>query len=174
MPGSTGWPRPEPEPVKCRYQRWKEREADASLSLSAHFANSSLCTEWPAFHTRVPSPWPSPLGEETGSWMLAICSKYLPPRESATITTRPVSQTPSLAKWHLLLPSPLAGEGLGMRGNTNLQATLRAIDSASAGASPKRSTRWQIWRSSACWWLNITIPSPRCSHSTINSRQSWR
>lgn len=162
MPGSTGWPRPEPEPVKCRYQRWKEREADASLSLSAHFANSSLCTEWPAFHTRVPSPWPSPQGEGTGSWMpnsalfstvkgelVHGCWQYARSTRTASITTSIVP--PKLGERHLQLPSPLAGEGLGMRGNTNLQATLRAIDSASAGASPKRSTRWQIWRNNACW-----------------------
>ncbi|MOA09992.1 hypothetical protein D3C78_1298600 [compost metagenome] len=37
--------------------------------LSAHFANGSLFTEWPAFHTRVPSPWPSPQGEGTGWWI---------------------------------------------------------------------------------------------------------
>ncbi len=44
--------------------------------LSANLARRAICPEWPAFHTRIPSPWPSPQGEGTGLWMLAISSKY--------------------------------------------------------------------------------------------------
>ncbi len=42
--------------------------------LSANLASRTICPEWPASLTRVPSPWPSPQGEGTGSWMLAICA----------------------------------------------------------------------------------------------------
>ncbi len=48
-------------------------------------------------------------------------------------------------------PFSPCGRRAGDEGEVNLQATLRAIASCSAGTSPKRSTRWQIWRSSACW-----------------------
>ena len=160
--------------------------------LSASLARHFICAEIPASHTHAP-PHPGPLPRErepvcgyrillsrlnrerrTCSWMLAICSKYSPPERVCEHTPAifPKFQTPSLAKWHRLPPSPLAGEGLGMRGYASAQAALLTAAACSDDPSPKRSTRWQTWRSSACWWLKTSMPSPRCSHSTINSRQS--
>ncbi len=37
--------------------------------LSVNLIKSSLYPDWPAFYTRIPSPWPSPQGEGTDLWM---------------------------------------------------------------------------------------------------------
>ncbi len=66
--------------------------------LSARFANDSLCTEWPATHTRAPSPWPSPQGEGTGSWMSRLYDSLNPLRGRFEHNNQPYFQTQRFSK----------------------------------------------------------------------------
>ncbi len=66
--------------------------------LSACFANDSLCTEWPTFHTRAPSPWPSPKGESIGLWMPRLYDALKPLRGRFEHNNQPYFQTPRFSK----------------------------------------------------------------------------
>jgi len=97
----------------------------------------------------APSPWPSPQGEGIRSW-IPIVPPYL----------QIFRHTDRTHESHILLPSPLAGEGLGMRGYASAQAALLTAAACSDGPSPTRISRWHTWRSNA----GFADPAGRSPH----------
>ena len=131
--------------------------------LSVDLVGRAICPEWPAAHTPpltlalspergdrfVDAAFRSRLNMEKGTYLWIQARFPQTPQRGFEHNNQPYFQTPEVLQTlnpepgEMTLSAPFSpyGRRAGDEGEANLQATLRAIASCSAGASPKRSTR---------------------------------